>query len=157
MSFDFPYELVHVFSYRATLTEPEVIGPVAEGLRLNVYVTGGEAFGPKLKGKIRPVGADWLTIRTDGVGILDVRATVELEDGALVYSYYRGVADLGPEGYQKFLDGEPPPPEGVDLRIQPNYQTSDSRYLWLNRAFFVGAGRAFLERGEVQYDIYQMA
>ena len=157
MSFNFSYELVHVTSYRATLAEPELIGPVAEGLRMNVYLTGGEALGPKIKGRVRPVGADWLTIRTDGIGVLDVRATLQTDDGGLIYTCYRGVADLGPDGYQNFLDGAPPPERGIDLRIEPIYQTSHPDYLWLNRGFFVGVGKAFLQRGEVQYDIYQLA
>jgi len=156
MKYDYPYELVPLTSYRATLGEPEIIGPVAEGFRMNVYVTGGEAFGPRLKGIIRPVGADWLTVRTDGIGILDVRATLETEDGAIIYTYYRGVAELGPDGYQKLLDRAPPAPEGTPLRIQPNYQTAHPDYLWLNRTFCVGWGKAFLDKGEVSYDIYQV-
>ncbi len=157
MKFDYPYEMKLVTSYRATLAEPEVIGPVAEGLRLNVYITGGEALGPRVKGVIRPVGADWLTIRTDGVGILDVRVTIETHDGALIYSYYQGVMDLGPDGYQNFLDGAPPPAGGIGLRIQPRYQTAHPDYQWMNRAFCVGVGKVFLEKGEVSYDIYEVA
>jgi hypothetical protein len=78
------YRLEHVMSYTAKLTEPEVIGPVPEGIRLNIYVTGGEISGPRLSGKLRPVGADWLTIRRDWIGILDVRATMETTEGALI-------------------------------------------------------------------------
>jgi hypothetical protein len=157
MAYDYPYEMVHVTSYRATLAEPEVIGPVAEGLRLNLYLTGGELLGPKIKGKVRPAGADWLTIRTDGIGVLDVRATLETDDGALIYTYYTGIADLGPDGYQNFLDGAPPPPEGIDLRICPSYQTSHPDYQWVNRACCIGVGKAYLDRAEVSYDIYQVA
>ena len=62
MTLGYSLDMKLVTSYRATLSEPEVIGPVAEGLRLNVYVTGGEVLGPRIKGKIRPVGADWLTV-----------------------------------------------------------------------------------------------
>ncbi len=156
MKYNYPHELVHVTSYQATLSAPEVIGPVAEGLRLNVYITGGEVFGPRIKGRILPVGADWLTIRTDGVGILNVRATIETDDGALIYTYYTGISDLGPDGYQNFLEGAPTPPDGIDLRIQPNYQTAHPDYLWVNRAFCVGVGKVFLEKGEVSYDIYQV-
>ncbi|MDH3528980.1 MAG: DUF3237 domain-containing protein, partial [Acidobacteriota bacterium] len=116
MKYEYPYEMVHLTSYRVTLSEPEVIGPVAEGLRLNIYITAGDVFGPKIKGLIRPAGADWLTIRKDGVGVLDVRATIETDDGALIYTYYTGLGDLGPDGYKNFLDGSPPPPEGIDLR-----------------------------------------
>jgi len=64
------YRLEHFMSYTTKLTEPELIGPVPEGIRVNIYVTGGEISGPKLSGKLRPVRADWLTIRRDGWGYL---------------------------------------------------------------------------------------
>lgn len=70
-------KLEHLFFYNATMTVPEVIGPVPEGIRLIFYVTGGEVRGPRVNGKLRPVGADWFTVRADGVAILDVRATIE--------------------------------------------------------------------------------
>jgi Protein of unknown function (DUF3237) len=104
----FEYRLEHIMSYNATLAEPEVIGPLADGLRLNVYVTGGEITGPKVLGKVRPVGADWLTIRRDGIGILDVRATMETNDGALIYVTLDGTLDLGEDGYEQFLQGKLP-------------------------------------------------
>ena len=146
------YRLEHLFSYNAFLTT-EVIGPVAEGVRVNFYVTGGEISGPKLRGKLHPVGGDWLTLRTDGVGILDVRATLEAEDGALIYTSYSGVADLGEDGYRRFLGGDPPP-SGLPLRVVPRYQTAAPAYAWLNRLQCLGVGEAFLERGEVRYDVY---
>jgi hypothetical protein len=70
----FSKNLEYVLSYSATLREPEVIGPLPEGLRLNFYITGGTFEGPNCKGTLLPVGADWLTIRTDGIGILDALA-----------------------------------------------------------------------------------
>src|SRR5689334_21259994 len=87
------YQMEHIMSYTATLAAPEIIGEVPEGIRLNFYVTGGEVTGPKVFGKFRPVGADWLTIRRDGVAVLDVKATVETNDGALLYITFPGVID----------------------------------------------------------------
>ena len=69
------YNLEHVMSFTVTLHPPEVIGPVSEGLRVNFYVASGEVNGPKVYGKLRPVGGDALTVRTDGVAILNVRNT----------------------------------------------------------------------------------
>ncbi|HBY62671.1 MAG TPA: DUF3237 domain-containing protein [Solibacterales bacterium] len=147
-------QLEHIFSYRATLAPPEPIGPVAEGLRINFYVTGGEVWGPKLHGKIRPVGGDWLTLRQDGVAILDVRGTIETTDGALVYTEYRGVIDLGPEGYQQFLAGNVPPQ--LHLRIAPRYLTAHPAYQWLNRLQCVGIGEGDMATNTVAYDIYAL-
>ena len=82
----FEYRLEHIMSYTVKIAEPEVIGPVPEGLRVNGYILGGEVTGPRVSGKLRPVGGDWLTIRKHGVAILDVRATIETHDGALIDS-----------------------------------------------------------------------
>ena len=156
MKYGYAMEMEHVTSYRATLAEPEVIGPVPEGLRINFHVTGGELHGPRIHGVLRPVGADWMLVRPDGVGILDVRATLETGDGAVIYMSYAGVAEFGEEGYQNLLNGAPSPTEGYDLKIRPTYQTSHPDYLWLNRAFCVGVGKAFPQKREVSYDVYRL-
>jgi len=130
------------------------VGPVAEGIRVHFYVRAGEVSGPKMRGRLRTVGGDWLLLRTDGVGVLDVRATMELEDGALVYTTYGGVVDLGADGYNQFLKGIlPPRPE---LRIVPRCQTGHPDYLWLNRLQCVGVGTFDVAKLRVSYDIYAM-
>jgi hypothetical protein len=147
-------QLEHICSYWATLSAPEIIGPLAEGLRINVYVTGGEITGPKMRGRLRTVGGDWISLRPDGIGLLDVRATLELEDGALIYTSYGGVADLGDHGYERFLAGNPP--ARVPLRITPRYYTGNSAYLWLNRLQCIGLGEVDMEQMRVSYDIYAL-
>lgn len=77
----FEYRLEHIMSYTAKLGERETIGPISDGLRVSVQVTGGEVTGPRIFGKLRPLSGDWLTIRRDGVAILDVRTTIETHDG----------------------------------------------------------------------------
>ena len=72
----FDYSLEHLFSYVVSVEKPQMIGPFPEGIRAIFYVTKGEITGPKLRGRFLPGGGDWLTVRTDGVGILDVRATL---------------------------------------------------------------------------------
>jgi hypothetical protein len=147
-------QLEHICSYWATLSAPEIIGPLAEGLRVNVYVTDGEVFGPRMRGRLRRVGGDWLSIRPDGIGVLDVRATLELEDGALVYTSYSGIAELGLDGYERFLKGDPP--ARVPLRITPRYYTGHSDYLWLNRLQCIGVGEVDMQQMKVTYDIYAL-
>jgi len=51
-------------------------------MRIHFYITAGEGTAPKMRERLRTVGGDWRLLRTDGVGILDVRATLELDDGA---------------------------------------------------------------------------
>ena len=147
-------DLEYLCSYWAKLTSPEVIGPLAEGIRVNLYVTDGEISGPRMRGRLRTVGGDWLLLRTDSVGLLDVRCTMELNDGALVYTTYGGVVDLGPDGYSQFLKGILPP--RAELRIVPRYYTSHPDYLWLNRLQCVGVGVFEAAQLRVSYDIYAM-
>jgi hypothetical protein len=147
-------DLEYICSYWATLAPPEVIGPIAEGVRVHFYVTAGEVSGPKMRGRLRPVGGDWLLLRTDGVGVLDVRTTLELDNGALIYTTYGGVVDSGPDGYNLVLKGILPP--RVELRIVPRYYTGHPDYLWLNRLQCVGVGSFDGAQLKVSYDIYAM-
>jgi hypothetical protein len=116
------YRLEHIMSYTAKLSEPEMISPVPEGIRVNIYVTGG---------------ADWLTIRRDGIGIPDVRGTMETTDGALIYVTCIGTLDLGDDGYEEFLQGKAPA-SGIPIRSSPRFHTSYPDYVWLNRLLCLG-------------------
>ena len=150
----YDYKMEHIFSYKATLSEPEVIGVTPEGLRLNLYVTGGTVEGPRLHGKFRPVGADWLTIREDGIAVLDVRATIETHDGALIYVTYGAVGELGEDGYQRFLDGNPT--RRFPIRGGVRVITSHPDYLWLNRLQCVNIGEGNLDELYAAYDVYAL-
>ncbi len=150
----FPLIGEHLFSMRATLLPPEVIGPVPEGIRANFYVTGGEFSGPKARGTIRPVGGDWFRMRTDGVGELDVQLTLETDDGALLAVRYPGITDFGPEGYEKLLRGEMPP--SVEIHTAVTVRTAHPDYQWLHRQLCVGVGSADLVNFVVRYDVYAL-
>lgn len=152
----FDSKMEYLCSYAATLSPDfEEIGVTPEGLRINIYVTGGIVSGPKINGLLRPVGADWLTIRNDGVAILDVRATIETHDKALIYISYTGVGETGVDGYQRFLDGNPP--TVFPLRCASRMQTSHPDYLWVNRLQCVNIGEADLSRPTASYDVYALA
>ena len=147
------YRLEHIFSYIGMLANPpEVIGPVPEGIRVNFYSTGGEILGPKVIGKLRAVGGDWLTIRKDGVAVLDVRTTFETHDGALIAVTYSGMVDFGEDGYDRFLRGELPPT--AQIRISPRFATSHPEYLWLNRLHCMGIGEYTAASNSAKYDVY---
>jgi hypothetical protein len=146
------YSLDHIFSYTGTLAPPELIGEPAEGIRLVFYSTGGEISGPRLRGKLRPVGGDWMTIRRDGVGLLDVRTTFEAHDGALILVTYTGTVDLGEDGYARFLAGNPP--ATARLRTAPRFTTAAPQYAWLHRLHCVGVGEYDAASSRADYDVY---
>ena len=106
-------------------------------------------------GKTPPGWWRLVTIRKDGVAILDVRATIETHDGALIDLSYWGILDMGDDGYEGFCkDGLRR--VGQRSACLPAFPTSHSDYLWLNRLHCLGIGQAYLERAEVAYDVYAM-
>jgi len=152
------YKLDHICSFAVRGTPgipPEIIGPVAEGVRVNFYSSGGgEVTGPRIRGKVRPVGGDWLRVRNDGVGVMDARVTLETDDGALILVTYPGLIDLGEDGYQQFLRGDLP--SEVRLGISPSFFTSHPAYVWLNRLHCFGVGEYRAAIREVKYEVYSV-
>jgi hypothetical protein len=149
----FDYRLGHITSYTATLQrELEVIGLLAEDLRANAYISGGKVRGPKLSGKLRPVRGGWLTVRTEEIVVLAVRATIETHDGALIYLAYIGIVDMGETGYRDFVRGQLPA-SGTPIHSPPRFHSSHLNHLWLNRLHCIGIGRLFFECSEVAFDV----
>ena len=147
------YKVDHILSYNGSLASPpEIIGPVPEGIRVNFYTTGGEITGARIRGRLRPVGGDWMTVRRDGVAILDVRTTFETHDGALILVTYPGLIDLGEDGYEKFLRGEMP--AAAQIRTSPRFVTSHPEYVWLNRLHCIGVGDYDAATNDARYDVY---
>jgi hypothetical protein len=147
------YRLEHILSYTGTLASPpEIIGPLPDGIRVNFYSSGGEVIGPRVRGTVRPVGGDWMTVRTDGVALQNVRTTFETDDGALVLVTYQGAIDLGDDGYDAFLRGELP--SVVQLRTSPRFMTTHPAYVWLNRLHCFGVGEYRSSTNRAQYDVY---
>lgn len=148
------YELEHVLTLTAYFGGTEVIGVVPGGLQMIAYFTGGEVTGPKVQGSLHAVGGDWFTIRQDGVGLVDVRTTIETHDGALIYVHYTGVADMGADAYNQALQGQLPPV--IETRTSVHMQTGHPDYAWVNRVLGVGIGYAPMAEGKVTYDIYAL-
>lgn len=151
-----PPALQYLASIKVPLREPENIGVTPAGLLVNWYwdPNEGEVVGPNLRAKVRKIGGDWMTIRHDGVGLMDVRATVETDDGALIFATYLGSCDFGENGYQNFLDRRWP--AIAPTRTAPRLQTSHPQYRWLNRLQCVGIGAVRMKELVYSYDLYAM-
>lgn len=148
------YQTEHLFSYRVGVTAPDVVGPCPADIRINFGLTGGEVWGPKLKGRVRPGGADFAALRNDGVIMVDVRGLLESHDGALIDIAYTGVLDLGPDGYANFLKGITPPE--LKIRAAPRLLTAHPAYQWLNRLQCFAIGEADLVKQQASYDVYAL-
>lgn len=121
-----PYQTEHLFTYRLRLSSPQIIGPVSGDVRIDFPIVGGQITGPRLTGSVKPGGADFGTLRTDGIFLVDVRGALESHDGALIEITYTGVMDLGPNGYEMFLRGELPASAAV--RATPRFRTAHPAY-----------------------------
>ncbi len=153
--FGFDYGMEYVCSVSVRL-QRELIGPLAEGIRANAHIIGGEVDGPKLRGKIRPVGADFTLLRRDGLMVLDFRATFETHDGALIYETGAGLGYGDEDLYERALKRDLPPT--IPLREVIRLSTAHPDYLWVNRLQFVGIGEAVVLAGgdEVHADLYAL-
>ena len=119
---------------------------------------GGTVKGPQISGKILPPGGDWVRVMPSGALRLDVRLTIETDDGALIYMTYGGVVVGSKEASDALARGEVLGENGFPYFVTtPQFQTSAPKYDWLNKLQGVGKVAAYKRTKEesfVRYDIY---
>jgi hypothetical protein len=133
------------------LEPTQQIGDIGRGTRLIVCVRGGTFSGPRLRGRVLPGGGDWITLRADGTAELDVRATLETDDGALIYVSYRGYVHNVPAILPRWGAGETIAHQENYFLVTPYYETSAPQYAWLTETIAVGVGS--LIPGGVSYRV----
>jgi hypothetical protein len=155
MSNDFPEpRLEHLYDMHVDLEPPENIGQTPGGMRQVYIVKGGTLQGPCGKGELLPGGGDWAIVRTDGALQLDVRATIKMDDGALIYATYAGLIASPPDVFARLVAGEDVPLSDYYFYTNPMFQTADECYAWLNQVIAVGRGRS-IPNG-VEYRIWAL-
>ena len=81
------------------IAEREDFGPSPAGHRYIVPILGGHFEGPRLRGRVRPGGADRQLLRPDGVRELDALYELETDDGAVLTVRNRVlIDDAAPQG-----------------------------------------------------------
>ncbi len=103
------------------------IGAGPHGVRVTFPIIGGTFEGAQLRGRVLAGGDDWTVTRADGVIELDLRITLETDDGALIHMTFEGIRD----------DSAPAAPY---FRTVPRFATADPKYAFLNRLLAVGTG-----------------
>lgn len=96
----------------------------------------GDRITASLKGN---AAADWLKISPEGYGTLDVKVTLETDDGAIVHATYSGRLQFD---------------TGL-VYAAPLFHTGDERYAWLNRIQAVSKG-TFEDQQTLVYEIYEL-
>jgi Protein of unknown function (DUF3237) len=84
-----PWKTRFLGSVRVAL-RVEVVGAVPDGLRINWHVKEGTFVGPGLDAVVLPGATDWMRIRRDGIGVVNVNACIETRTGTRIYSSYGG-------------------------------------------------------------------
>ncbi|SPO06224.1 uncharacterized protein DNG_08913 [Cephalotrichum gorgonifer] len=113
--------LEFLYTVNATLGERWSYGDFGQGTRVAIPIVGGTFEGPKLRGTVLNLGADWGITDTTGVFSPDTRYSLRTHDGADIYIQTSG----------------PTQADGRTL-LRAIYQTGHPDYLWLNYAVVNG-------------------
>jgi len=116
------------------------IGAVPHGTRATAPIPGGRFEGPRLRGRVLPGGADWTLLRTDGVLELDLRLTLETDDGALIQLASFGLRHGPPDVIAALGRGDPVDPSSYYFRTTLRFETGHPSYGFLNRLLAVSRG-----------------
>src|SRR3954454_8801111 len=119
---------------------PQRIGLGPHGARVTAPITEGHFEGPRLRGKVLPGGGDWTLLRGDGVLELDLRITLETDDGALIHMTSFGLRHGPPGAIAALARGESVDPSTYYFRTTPRFETGHPKYAFLNRLLGVSHG-----------------
>ncbi len=95
----------------------------------------GERFQASLLGS---AAADWAAIEPDGRILIDVRLTLQTDDGAVVLVAYQGRGDAA---------------SGTSYSA-PLFETGDERYAWLTRLQAVG--KSTFDGTQLHYEMFEL-
>ena len=109
---------------RLATSATQEIGSTPHGTLTIFPVTGGSFEGERLRGKVLAGGGDWVTAHEDGTFTLDLRVTLETDDGDLIHMTFTGVRDDANHYF----------------RTVPRFETAVPKYAFLNRLVAVGIG-----------------
>jgi hypothetical protein len=109
---------------RLSTSPAQSVGDTPHG-QLSIFpIVGGTFEGERVRGKVLAGGADWVTRAADDVLRLDLRITLETDDGALIYMTFAGIRDDANHYF----------------RTLPRFETASPKYAFLNRLLAVGVG-----------------
>jgi hypothetical protein len=129
-----------LMTLQVTIGQVQRIGTVPHGTRVTAPIESGHFEGPRLRGKVLPGGGDWTLLRGDGVLELDLRITLETDDGALVHMASFGLRHGTPEVLAALGRGEIVDPSRYYFRTVVRFETGHPKYAFLNRLFAVSSG-----------------
>ncbi len=138
--FEYDLDITGVTDYGADM---EVLFTGREGVPLQGAQFDVRLAGP-VKGRVTGAmhGIDYLRVRGDGRRELELRGTIETDDGSRIAFTAEGVGSP--------RDGEPI----VDLAVKIDLLTAAVAYTWVNAKPAWGSGYANLATNKIHVDVY---
>ena len=135
-----PPRLDHVCDFDVELAQPLEMGAGRAGQRRIIPIIGGQAAGPLLSGEILNLGADWQTVYSGGLTMMDTRYGLRTAEGAVIEIINFGFRHGPTHVLDRITRGETVAPSKYYMRTHARLETGDARYAWVNRTLFVGTG-----------------
>lgn len=134
---------------------PVDLGPQPNGQRRVIPFVGGTFTGRGgLQGTIAAGGADWQTLRDDGVLDIDAHYCLVTDEGECIEVRSTGVRDASPDVAARIAAGEPVDPSEYYFRTHIRLSTSSPRLTWMNRIVAVSNGRR--DQAQVHIDVHEV-
>lgn len=152
MDSDMTVRLEHVFDVRVDFTADRcVFGPLPGGaMQGYTPASGGRIEGPRLRGRVVPhSGADFATVRADGVVVLNAHYLLEADDGTKIYINNRGYIVPAKPGEGVTAHGMVQP---AYFRFTPTFTVPEGPHDWLGRTVILGTGE---RRADPDHSIFR--
>jgi len=132
-----------LFDLEIDLNPPQVVGPVLKGTQIISPFRDGIVKSDKINGKILACGGDWGLMLDSTTFKVDSRATIETDDGALIYITYSGYSHATAKISAMIGAGKGGElsPSDYYFRTSVLFETGSPKYAWLNRIVAIGVGR----------------
>ncbi len=132
--------------------KPLYVGDTPTGMRINFSAKEGVVEGTGFRGKVLESSTDCMIVRSDGMGVVRIRAVLGLDDGAVLDVESGGYVDFGPDGYRRARNHDLPP--HAPITLSPLITTKHPKYQWLSRVQCIGTGHTHLDAGWAGYRVY---
>jgi hypothetical protein len=134
-------------------TAPARVVRFAGGRKAIALIRSGTVTG-RIAGEVLAGGADWFVIDPAGVGHVDVRLMLAVEDDETIDVAYDGKLVMPRGGWKRLAAGEDLPPSEVYFRTSLRFVAPEGKYGWLNAIVAVGVGA--IGPGWVRYTVYEI-
>ena len=143
----------YLMTLHSPLAAPQT---VSSDLQIFTAPPGGWIKGPAIKGEIIPPTGDWLRAMPNGTQKLDVRLSIQADDGSSIFMTYSGRIVMPEKVATKYAAGDVLGPDDCYFTITPTFETASKTYGWLNDIVAIGKMVSCKggEDSHVRYEIF---